>query len=92
MSGKHVTVRNERGQKRRVTGQQGNSFDVMERRGIEIAAGDRLLLTANRKDLGLCATNGEIVTVSSVNEQGRIALEDGRVLPSNFGSSRTVMP
>jgi hypothetical protein len=83
-SGNHVTVRNERGQERWITGQQGNSFDVMERRGIEIAAGDRLLLTANRRDLGFRATNGEIVTVSSVNEQGRIALQDGRVLPSNF--------
>lgn len=84
VSGNHVTVRNERGQERRITGQQGNSFDVMERRGIEIAAGDRLLLTANRRELGFRATNGEIVTVSSVNEQGRIALEDGRVLPSTF--------
>jgi len=84
VSGNHVTVRNERGQERRITGQQGNSFDVMERRGIEIAAGDRLLLTASRRDQGFRATNGEIVTVSSVNEQGRIALEDGRILPSNF--------
>jgi ATP-dependent exoDNAse (exonuclease V) alpha subunit len=29
-------------------------------------------------------TNGEIVTVTAVDDRGRIHLEDGRVLPSNF--------
>jgi len=33
----------------------------------------------------LRTTNGEIVTVSGVDDAGRVHLDDGRVLPSNFG-------
>ena len=42
------------------------------------------LLTANRRDEEFRATNGEIATVRSVDERGRIGLDDGRVLPANF--------
>src|SRR5207253_6044423 len=55
-----------------------------ERRPIEIAPGDKLLLTANRHEEAFRATNGEIVAVSEVDRKGRIHLEDGRVLPSSF--------
>jgi len=51
---------------------------------IEIAAGDRLLITANRHETGFRATNGEIVTVARVDQKGLIHLRDGRVLPPNF--------
>jgi conjugative relaxase-like TrwC/TraI family protein len=81
---KHVTVRNEKGEQRNVTARHAKSFDVLERTGIEVAPGDRLLLTANRRDTGFHATNGEIVTVYSVDSRGRIELSDGRVLPANF--------
>lgn len=80
---KRIIVRNEDGE-RTLTGKQAKSFDVLEQRPIEVAAGDRLLLTANRRDAGFRATNGEIVTVSRVDAGGRIHLEDGRALPSNF--------
>src|ERR1700734_1068952 len=54
------------------------------RRTFEIAPGDRLLLTANRRERGFRATNGEIVTVAQVNAAGLIRLEDGRALPPNY--------
>ena len=79
---KGIIVRGEGGE-RTITSKQAKSFDVLETRPIEIAAGDRLLLTANRREAGFRATNGEIVTVSKI-EGGRIYLEDGRTLPSNF--------
>jgi hypothetical protein len=60
------------------------AFDVYERRPIEIAVQDRLLLTANRHEEGFHATNGEMVTVSQVDEHGRVHLEDGRTLPSTY--------
>jgi len=79
-----ITVRNESGAVRVLTKKQAKAFDVLERRAIEVAAGDKLMLTANRRDAALRATNGEIVTVSEVDDTGRIHLEDGRVLPSSF--------
>src|SRR5262249_12436399 len=79
-----LTVRNERGDERALTGKQAKAFDVLERVPIEVAAGDKLLLTANRREPGFRATNGEIVTVSHVDASDRIHLGDGRVLPSNF--------
>jgi conjugative relaxase-like TrwC/TraI family protein len=79
-----LVVRNERGQQRSITGKQARSFDMLERQGIEVAVGDRLLLTANHRDEPFRATNGEIATVRSVDERGRIGLEDGRVLPADF--------
>ena len=59
---------------------QVQSFEVFERKNIEVAAGDQLLLTANRRQSGFRATNGEIVTVSHVDERGRVCLKDGRVV------------
>ncbi len=47
-------------------------------RPIKVAAGDRLLLTANRSQKGFRATNPDIITARSVDQQGRIALRDGR--------------
>jgi UvrD-like helicase family protein len=57
---------------------------VYERRDIEVAPNDRLLLTANRREAGFRVTNGELVTVSGVDEQERIQLQDGRVLPEAY--------
>src|SRR5207245_3629684 len=64
--------------------EQSRCFDVYERRDIEIAPNDRLLLSANRRDAGFHATNGELVTVSGVDDQGRIQLQDGHVLPEAY--------
>jgi conjugative relaxase-like TrwC/TraI family protein len=80
----NAIVRNEKGETRVVTDKQAKSFDVCERRPIEIASGDRLLLTANRRDAGFRATNGEIATVAGIDGQSRIHLRDGRVIPADF--------
>jgi conjugative relaxase-like TrwC/TraI family protein len=67
-----------------VTATHAEAFDVYERRPIEIAPHDRVLLTANRQEEGFQATNGEMVTVSQVDERGRVHLEDGRTIPSSY--------
>jgi ATP-dependent exoDNAse (exonuclease V) alpha subunit len=81
-----LVIRTSAGEERRITSKQAKSFDVMEVRPIEVAPGDRLLLTSNRRESGLRITNGELTTVSGVNATGRIQLEDGRILPTNYRS------
>jgi len=84
--GRGIVVRNASGKENRITSKQAKSFDVLEARPIEISPGDRLLLTANRRDPGLRLTNGEIVTVRAVESDGQIRLEDGRLTPANYRS------
>jgi hypothetical protein len=84
VEGGKATVRNDLGETRIVTSRHAKSFDVYERQAIGIAAGDRLLLTANRRTPGFSCTNGEIVTVSKIDQQGRIHLRDGRTLPKDY--------
>ena len=78
-----VIAHNARGEERIFTPAQTRSFSVHERQSIDVAAGDRLMLTANRRDAAFRATNGELVTVRGV-ERGHIQLEDGRTLPANY--------
>jgi ATP-dependent exoDNAse (exonuclease V) alpha subunit len=84
VSESRILVRKENGEVYALTKKQAKAFDVLDRRAIEVAVGDKLLLTANRRDSSLRTINGEIVTVSGVDDNGRLHLEDGRVLPSNF--------
>jgi hypothetical protein len=79
-----LVARTEAGEEHVVTPKQAPAFDVYERRPIEIAPHDRLLLTANRREAGFDAMNGEMVTVSQVDERGRVHLEDGRTIPSSY--------
>jgi ATP-dependent exoDNAse (exonuclease V) alpha subunit len=79
-----LVARTEAGEEHVVTAKQARAFDVYERRPIEMAPHDRLLLTANREEPGLRVTNGEMVTVSQVDERGRVHLEDGRTIPSSY--------
>jgi hypothetical protein len=79
-----LVARTQGGQEHVVAANEAQAFDVYERRPIEIAPHDRLLLTANRQESGLRVTNGEMVTVSQVDERGRVYLEDGRTLPSSY--------
>jgi len=79
-----VVARNARREEREFTGKQAKCFDVYERRTIEVAPNDKLLLMANRREPGFLATNGELVTVSRIDEQGRIHLQDGRTVPENY--------
>lgn len=79
-----IVVRSADGKKSTVSRRHAGSFDVLEAKPIEVCPGDRLLLTANRRDTELRITNGELVTVSSVDAGGHIRLEDGRTLPTNY--------
>ena len=74
-----IVARNAKGEEREFNCKQAKCFDVYERRDIEVAPNDRLLLTANRREAELRVTNGELVTVSGVDGQGQIQLQDGRV-------------
>ena len=58
------------------------SFDVGAARELKVAAGDWLLLQANH---GKEFINGERVQVKTI-QNGRIALADGRTLPTNFNT------
>jgi len=75
---------NERGEMRTITKKQSKCFDVCVRRPIEVAPGDKLLLTANRKSPSFRSTNGEIVTVEKIDNYGRINLTDGRTMPKDY--------
>lgn len=79
-----VVVHSAGGQERRITVKQVKCFDVLEALPIDVAAGDRLLLTANRGEQGLRITNGELVTVSEVDSAGGVHLDDGRALPADY--------
>ena len=82
--GKTVIARNAQGEERTFTSKQAKAFDVYERSKIEIAPNDKLLLLENRREPAFKAVNGELVTVSAVDEKQRIHLQDGRVLPENY--------
>ena len=82
-NGKAIVL-NARGEEREFTAKHAKCFEVYERRTIEVAPDDKLLLMANRREPGFRATNGELVTVSRIDEQGRIHLQDGRALPENY--------
>lgn len=82
--GKKIVARNSKGREIRLGAKQAKAFDVYERDTIEVAAQDRLLLTANRRQPGFRATNGELVTVSGFDGKGRIQLEGGRILPPSY--------
>ena len=78
-----IVARDQHGMERMVSPSQARSFSVHECQQIEVAPGDRLLLTGNRGAADFRATNGELVKVRDV-DGGRIHLEDGRTLPANY--------
>lgn len=78
-----LVAQNSAGKERTFTPAQTRNFSVYEQRPIDIAPGDWLLLTGNRRDDGFRATNGELVKVSKIQDGG-IRLEDGRTIPANY--------
>jgi conjugative relaxase-like TrwC/TraI family protein len=78
-----LTARRANGQIVRLSAQHSHAFGVFEKEQLEVSAGDKLLLQANRRDKHFRATNGELVTVASV-DYGSIQLEDGRRLPAGY--------
>jgi conjugative relaxase-like TrwC/TraI family protein len=79
-----IVARNAQGDERRFTSKQNQCFSVYEKQTLDIASGDRVLLTANRREQDFRATNGELATVRRIDSQGRMELEDGRVLPAGY--------
>lgn len=75
VDGRYITVSN----------RMLDRISVCQRRELSISEGDRLHLRANRKlSSGGRATNGEIVTVKSVQKDGAIRLADGRLLDPTY--------
>jgi len=78
-----LVARKETGEEVNLSPKQARAFSVYERQPIEIATGDSLMLTANRRGSEFKATNGELVKVKSLDGSA-IHLEDGRTLPANY--------
>jgi conjugative relaxase-like TrwC/TraI family protein len=83
ISGSRINATNEHGEEKSVSLTQARSFSVHERREIEVAAGDILLIMGNRKEPRFRARDGEFATVRRV-ERGIIYLDDGRSVPANY--------
>ena len=84
IDGNQIIARGPQGEHMAITSKHAKSFDVCERRDFEVALGDTLLITANRRGQNFRCTNGEIVTVSNIDHEKRITLSDGRILPFGF--------
>ena len=91
---KSLTARRDNGKTVKLSAEHGKKFGVFEKDEMEISKGDKILLQANWKDKTFRATNGELVTVASV-DAGAIRLQDGRQLPAaykHFTSGYAVTP
>jgi conjugative relaxase-like TrwC/TraI family protein len=70
---------------------QSQHFEVYRTRDIAIAKGDRLRITRNGEAKvegqakGTRLNNGDIFTVEGFTKEGDIRLENGKLLPKNFG-------
>jgi conjugative relaxase-like TrwC/TraI family protein len=62
-----------------------DKITVCQPKELFLSTGDRLQLKANAQSQdGRRLANGELVTVKGIHQDGRIALNDGRVLPKNY--------
>ena len=61
---------------------QTGSFDVVRSRQIEIASGDKVLVRANDRNLGLI--NGQVLTVDGISPDGAIKTKEGHSIPAQF--------
>ncbi len=62
-----------------------DKITVCQPKEISLSTGDRLQLKANAQSHnGRRLANGELVTVKEIHQDGRITLNDGRVLPKNY--------
>ena len=82
-----ITVEREDGRSAMFHPKQLDGFEVGTNEPIPLAAGERLMLKESRHATGGSAgfTNGELVTVTSIDPVTREAtLDDGRVLPADY--------
>jgi conjugative relaxase-like TrwC/TraI family protein len=57
---------------------------VCQPKELPLSTGDRLQLKANSQSQGSRLANGELVTIKEIHADGRIALNDGRMLPKDY--------
>lgn len=58
------------------------AWDVAEPRQIEVSSGDKILVRANAKGLGL--VNGDILQVQRISADGTLHCSDGKQMPPTF--------
>jgi hypothetical protein len=75
-----VAVRD--GTERRLDIRQANKFDVGKARVIELVPGDKVLVRANHKSLGLI--NGHVLTVDRIEPDQTITTREGVHIPASF--------
>jgi hypothetical protein len=75
-----VTVRG--GAEHRLDLRQANKFDLGKPRVIELVAGDKVLVRANNKRLGL--VNGHVLTVDRIESDQTITTREGLHIPASF--------
>jgi conjugative relaxase-like TrwC/TraI family protein len=81
---KHLLVESEN-QIRPVPFKYLDKITVCQSKELSLSTGDRLQLKANDKSLdGRKLANGELVAVKEIHADGRIALDDSRVLPKHY--------
>ena len=61
---------------------RADSFDVARSRQIEVAPGDKVLIRANHKRLGLI--NGRVLTISGIAPDGELQTEEKIRVPAEF--------
>ena len=61
---------------------RADSFDVACSRRIEVAPGDKVLIRANDKRLGLI--NGQVLTISAIALDGALQTKEGVCVPAEF--------
>jgi hypothetical protein len=61
---------------------RAESFDVARPRQIEVAPGDKVLIRANDKKLGLI--NGQVLTVAGIGPDGALTTREGLSVPAEF--------
>ena len=59
-----------------------DSFNVARPRQIEVSPGDKILIRANDKRLGL--TNGQGLTISGIAPDGALQTKEGLCVPADF--------
>jgi conjugative relaxase-like TrwC/TraI family protein len=58
------------------------SLDVGTPRSIPVCAGDKILIRANQRSLGLI--NGQVLTVAKIEADGSLRMREGLIVPSTF--------
>ena len=82
LQGGRIIVSTDGGEERNLPLRAASAFDVGRLRSIEVATGDKVLIRANRKRLGLI--NGQVLTVRHVEADGSLATSEGITIPPTF--------